>query len=344
MSNPTHVDDRCNAFVVYDPAKGDHWAKEELARDSGRAELSMRLVSATSQAVPRGLRIAFVAALIVLCGVGGMLGGLTLRRYGFPGWIVPIVLSTTSVALFRFLTRRRRQAVVVKALLAERRCASCAYLLDQLSPAADGCVVCPECGAAWAQSRLGVAAAPPAGWSRRSAAGLPGARLAPATVADVNGRLFVIAPAQRWQCDDGARRRVRRATLARRTLSILMLCIPFGMSLTLVLLSPSFRALPALNTAMGWLKLLGLAFIGYSVLLMPLLMWRTWLGRTSSLAQPTGRAMVKEGICPGCGSALSTAGHAAGGVVACGGCPGVWAMNPESPRQIGSGAGAGPTI
>ncbi len=30
-----------------------------------------------------------------------------------------------------------------------RRCASCAYSLKELSPEADGCVVCPECGGAW---------------------------------------------------------------------------------------------------------------------------------------------------------------------------------------------------
>ncbi len=30
-----------------------------------------------------------------------------------------------------------------------RRCPTCDYLLSEVGPAADGCTVCPECGAAW---------------------------------------------------------------------------------------------------------------------------------------------------------------------------------------------------
>jgi hypothetical protein len=42
---------------------------------------------------------------------------------------------------------------VARALLAEHRCASCAYDLGAVEPEPDGCTVCPECGAAWRRGR-----------------------------------------------------------------------------------------------------------------------------------------------------------------------------------------------
>ncbi len=51
---------------------------------------------------------------------------------------------------YRFEQSAARQ--VREAMLAESRCASCAYDLTGVPKAADGCVVCPECGAAWRPS------------------------------------------------------------------------------------------------------------------------------------------------------------------------------------------------
>jgi DNA-directed RNA polymerase subunit RPC12/RpoP len=44
---------------------------------------------------------------------------------------------------------RARRATVIEAFLNEGLCASCGYEIKTTSPEADGCVVCPECGAAW---------------------------------------------------------------------------------------------------------------------------------------------------------------------------------------------------
>lgn len=45
--------------------------------------------------------------------------------------------------------RSMRAAAIRRVMLAEERCASCAYPLVGLQVEADGCTVCPECGAAW---------------------------------------------------------------------------------------------------------------------------------------------------------------------------------------------------
>ena len=51
--------------------------------------------------------------------------------------------------------RRRRFRRLADVYLGSGRCASCAYALAGLAAEEDGCVVCPECGAAWRADRLG---------------------------------------------------------------------------------------------------------------------------------------------------------------------------------------------
>jgi hypothetical protein len=60
-----------------------------------------------------------------------------------------VVLMLCAGALLRGHMLRRVEPVVRKSLLAECRCASCAYDLRGLAAAPDGCTVCPECDAAW---------------------------------------------------------------------------------------------------------------------------------------------------------------------------------------------------
>lgn len=61
--------------------------------------------------------------------------------------------SIASIALAAIASRwqlgRRRGATAVAACVAVRRCPSCAYDLSALAAQQDGCIVCPECGAAW---------------------------------------------------------------------------------------------------------------------------------------------------------------------------------------------------
>ncbi len=59
------------------------------------------------------------------------------------------ILGMLSAAL---LTEWRRAAgALAKRTVQQGRCASCGYDIGLLTPEADGCVVCPECGGAWAR-------------------------------------------------------------------------------------------------------------------------------------------------------------------------------------------------
>lgn len=51
--------------------------------------------------------------------------------------------------LGRWVLRRTRASHVRESLLNASRCASCGYSLVALVAEPDGCVVCPECSAAW---------------------------------------------------------------------------------------------------------------------------------------------------------------------------------------------------
>jgi hypothetical protein len=63
--------------------------------------------------------------------------------------LVPLVLMLLAGAVaeggVRFLRRGRTAAAVVR----HGHCAACGYALLAVQPGADGCRVCPECGAAW---------------------------------------------------------------------------------------------------------------------------------------------------------------------------------------------------
>jgi hypothetical protein len=81
---------------------------------------------------------------------------LATRRLG---WGLIHVISVAGLALVGLclLSFRRRRiasiAAVAAAYTGRGHCASCAYNLNRLPPEPDGCVICPECGAAWRLSR-----------------------------------------------------------------------------------------------------------------------------------------------------------------------------------------------
>ncbi len=51
--------------------------------------------------------------------------------------------------VYRWLVHRGFTSEFVAAFLADKRCPACTYDLDGAAAGADGCTVCPECGAAW---------------------------------------------------------------------------------------------------------------------------------------------------------------------------------------------------
>jgi hypothetical protein len=67
------------------------------------------------------------------------------------GAILPTVLGIAVIAMlvFPFLLPSRFENWARSTRVKRGRCASCRYSLIGVSAAPDGCVVCPECGAAW---------------------------------------------------------------------------------------------------------------------------------------------------------------------------------------------------
>lgn len=88
-----------------------------------------------------------VAVVLIIFWVAAMLAAGSVRRFAAPLLFAFLLLGVifALIATRRFALRKE----IARAYLQERRCASCAYDLSGAEPAADGCSVCPECGAAW---------------------------------------------------------------------------------------------------------------------------------------------------------------------------------------------------
>lgn len=98
-------------------------------------------------------RLVLVCVIaVVICGSIGWAAAAWLRgwRYVAVLAIGPIV-TLIAGKLILPTTRSASQGLY----LAIGRCAQCAYRLTDLKPELDGCVVCPECGAAWKAGGIG---------------------------------------------------------------------------------------------------------------------------------------------------------------------------------------------
>lgn len=98
-------------------------------------------------------RVVLLCAIaIVTCGLLGWAAAVWLR-----GWRYVAVMALGPVAtliagrLILPTTKPASQGLYLEL----GRCAQCAYRLSDLKPEADGCVVCPECGAAWRAEAIG---------------------------------------------------------------------------------------------------------------------------------------------------------------------------------------------
>jgi hypothetical protein len=95
----------------------------------------------------RIVAIALWVTMLLAFNVIFLLG--SLGRF----WLVSGAVIVTALGVLWALSRRGLRAgspeVVREAMLAEKRCPSCAYSLAGMVAAEDSCVVCPECGGAW---------------------------------------------------------------------------------------------------------------------------------------------------------------------------------------------------
>jgi hypothetical protein len=76
-----------------------------------------------------------------------------VRVAGFAGWLLLILWFVDPI--FRRRRLRARWRSVLPVFTDRALCPSCGHSLRDLVPADDGCVMCPECGAAWNHERIG---------------------------------------------------------------------------------------------------------------------------------------------------------------------------------------------
>lgn len=115
--------------------------------DAAFARIRERLLAQRKHGFGRGPVLFLVIAGFVLANIAlGLVAGARWWTWG--------LLAVLGIFLFRAATYRYRiprvgRESVIAAMLAERRCASCAYDLSATAPDPDGLATCPECGAAW---------------------------------------------------------------------------------------------------------------------------------------------------------------------------------------------------
>jgi len=122
--------------------------KDDLTKEEQRATINLEV------------------AIAILGGVFGWVLWVLFAALFIPNtgsWVVtllsPMISSIVISTLIWFFTlswvRLKKFDTIAQLHLSRWRCASCAYSLVDLVPEPDGCVVCPECNAAWKSDRVG---------------------------------------------------------------------------------------------------------------------------------------------------------------------------------------------
>lgn len=128
-------------------------------RQAGRSLEDAPAVKTTTEALGAGSwHRALSKEEIIIYGLSPfvMIGTLLGLKHYAGGAIHPVLQAAAALGVTwgvawpgRWALRRARAQHVRTALLQSGRCAACGYALSMLQAEADGCVVCPECSAAW---------------------------------------------------------------------------------------------------------------------------------------------------------------------------------------------------
>ena len=257
--------------------------------------------------------------------------------FGFIGpWALLGVLVATPAAM-NYFTRetgeRRFRRELAASYVAEGICASCAYSLKGLPDEPDGCVTCPECGAAWRAERI---VAPT--WDDDGPT-LPRGPVAPArwlrweesaasrTTGDAQGRLVPIADVRLalWEPERRAEIGPERLAALRRKL--------WRMGLTwraMVLIASLIPLSAVASFAIMWIRgtmrpgTLELAAMALATIIGAMVLLAGLLGSRFASVERVAREIAREGLCPTCGESLPN-GRAIGNErIVCLACAATW--------------------
>lgn len=334
------VDDRGRPFT---PLSLRAVREGDSGADGARAALAKRLKQGIQVEQQHwtwsGCAVSGLATVVWFIGYGalGALGGRgsTARLLWFWGGLVGLSL------LGRVLARRRLTGAIAGTAVAEGYCGACGYDLESVPQADDGCLVCPECGAAWLAQRVTVphwrhgpiAAAverPRPGFAafiglvasaRKRIASDDRGRFT--TVLDT--RLRVALPDRVAAMPDDA----RRALVADlRSIAAIWRWL-FGLLLALVCMAVGLMLADSLGP--GWGRFLALAGgIGLGATVGGLMV----ISDACATPRPTAEVIVRHGWCATCVRSLSDLTPAEDGCVACPDCGASWrvgeARRPDS--------------
>lgn len=121
--------------------------KDDLVKHEQRITINLEIVIAISGGV-----IGWVLWTAVFLPLTPLKGTL-LGHLGFP-MASSIVVSTVIWFVSLGWVRQHKFSKIAQVHLGHGRCAACGYSLEDLTPKEDGCVVCPECNAAWLADRI----------------------------------------------------------------------------------------------------------------------------------------------------------------------------------------------
>lgn len=148
------LDDRGRSITVLAPrdlkkaAEGADTHRASLARHLRNAiKVESRRWTVAGVLVPLGMSAAWIAALVFI---------RFIRVHRIPGASMAVFWGGIAAIILvsRVMARRRVSRELAATAVAEGLCGSCCYGLRDIPVDADGCVVCPECGAAWMKQRI----------------------------------------------------------------------------------------------------------------------------------------------------------------------------------------------
>jgi hypothetical protein len=152
-------DDRGNVLA--------HFNFDSIRESAGDAPLLRMLLDEAAANPTRELRTLWIG-IIGFCIYAGILFVIHLALFAILGWsyyaggswywaiagtfVALIIARTVNAPVDRVLRRAvadRRAGLISRTAVHAGLCGACGYPLESLEPETDGCVVCPECGAAW---------------------------------------------------------------------------------------------------------------------------------------------------------------------------------------------------
>ncbi len=274
--------------------------------------------------------LGFAVAAVVMVALRRLSGSSMVSFIGgqalTQGWFAYLLLVPSAAAL------RRR----VVALTWYGRCGQCTFSLRGLPPESDGCVVCPECGAAWRRDQIAPANVQDAVAieATQPVTRLLGVPFAQSTITDALMRPLVLANRDLSNVDLSVRTQLPAAVRARVDAaaggpllrgSLIAVNVLVGVTSVVMTTAILFFGLYQFQSVFEYVLLSAGAFfpvlpaaLGTYALLRPGLVVRR---------RHFARAMLRDGLCPSCARSELVSIDGLDSYTTCAHCGGTWAAH-----------------